>query len=249
MSITSFCQRGVALALTLGWLSSAQAIVIGGEVTGGQALNQGGIFAELTLPFAPPNGAANTVGNNTFQTPNLYAFNEGQNLTSTSAIAVNILAGGGSGSIAANTTVSSHYVFFDPKNRTTQLGYVDFDSAIIGVITSTSLLALSDPLVVNNNVTYLNPSARGLESNTDTVFINASNSARLQVDWRASTPGDFVRVLTAFSSGGTDPCSTNPPGVGGCPSASVPEPQSLGLLVLGAMALGLRRRWTAYGRS
>jgi len=227
--------------------TSAQAVIIGGAVTdiagavGNDAFNQGGVFVELSLPFTPPNGPANTVGNNTFQTPNLYGFNEGQNITlGAGGLSVN-QSSTGSNLLAAGTVIASHYVFFDPGPSTRQQGYVDFDADILGVITSTSLLAASDSLL-NNNVNYLNPGMRGLESNTDSVSIGgAGEENRLYVSWQAASPGDFVRVLTGFSSGGTDPCATNPPGVGGCP-ASVPEPAAPALIGLALFAwVGARR--------
>lgn len=226
--------------------TSAHAVIIGGAVTdiagavSNDAFDQGGVFVELSLPFTPPNGPANTVGNNTFQTPNLYAFNEGQNITlGAGGLSVN-QSSTGSNLLAAGTIVASHYVFFDPGPSTRQQGYVDFDADILGVITSTSLLAASDSLL-NNNVTYLSPTARGLESNDSVSIGGTSEGNRLYVNWQASTPGDFVRVLTGFSSGGTDPCATNPPGVGGCP-ASVPEPSAPALIGLALLAWGSARR-------
>lgn len=233
------------IGLVLGTIAlNSYAVIMTGDVTGGTADTAGGVFVELTLPFDPPNGDVNKVGQDTFESPNLYAFNEGQNIDLLASLAVNILAGGGSGNIAANTTIASHYVFFDPASDQTQTGFVTFDADILGVITSTSFLSASDPLLINNNVDYLNPGLRGLES-TDSVWIDSGNAKRLNVNWRASTPGDFVRVITGFSKGGTNPCSTNPLGVGGCLAASnvpVPEPSTLLLLALGAAALGFRRK-------
>ena len=58
--------RKCLLVAAAGFVSiSAQATIIGGDVTAGV-----GEFVELTLPFVAPAGSDNTVGNNTFQTNN-----------------------------------------------------------------------------------------------------------------------------------------------------------------------------------
>jgi hypothetical protein len=172
-------------------LNTAHANIIGGAVTSGN-----GTFIELSIPFDESN-PDNSVGNNTFQNNNLYAFNEGQNIELLADLAVNDVGGGVAGALTAGTIVASHYVFIDPLNSTPQEGYVDFDSDILAVITSTGLLAASD-FLLNNGVIYLNPAARGLEPSEDTVWFSGS---RVFVDWKASTPGDYIRVLTEFSPG------------------------------------------------
>ena len=187
--------RYLILSLFFSFFSvAASATIIGGNVTGGSSFNQGGVFVDLSVPFDDSN-PANTVGNNTFQNPNLYGFNEDQNIRLTSDLAVDFLAGGGSGVINEGVTVASHYIFFDPRNSTTQQGSVTFDADILGVISSTENLLASD-ILFNNGVNYLNPNARGLEAG-DAIDIVFGDT--LTVDWRASTPGDYVRVLTGFS--------------------------------------------------
>jgi hypothetical protein len=99
--------------------------------------------------------------------------------------------------------VASHYVFFDPGPVQSQLGYVDFDADILAVITGTANLAASDYLA-NTGINYLNPAARGLEAG-DSATIDLLLPYRLNVDWDASTPGDYVRVLTRHSPGATVP--------------------------------------------
>jgi hypothetical protein len=44
----------------------------------------------------------------------------------------------------AGTTVASHYIFFDPGTVQTIFGTVNFDSNVVGIITSTGHLAASD---------------------------------------------------------------------------------------------------------
>ena len=194
---------------------ASHAIVMGGAVTVGS-----GSFIELTPPLAGSN-PVNTVGNNTFQNPNLYAFNEDQNV----AVGVGGLTPDIGAFLAEGTIVASHYVFFDPNASARQEGYVLFDAAILAIFTSTASLSASDYLA-NTGVTYLNPGLRGLESG-DSATINGSNDKRLDVDWRASTPGDYVRVLTARS-----------------PGAPVPDSGATAALFgLGIVALGCVRRW------
>jgi hypothetical protein len=183
----------------------SSATIISGAITGGTSLSQGGSFVKLTVPFSEST-PANAVGNNTFQNPNLYGFDEGQNILITTDMSVNNLAngsGGGSGPgiVQTGSTVASHYVFFDPAGTTSQVGTITFDSNIFGIISSTSNLAASD-FLINTGVTYLNPSQRGLEAG-DNVTITGLNT--ISVDWSASSPGDYIRVLTDFSPGAVVP--------------------------------------------
>jgi hypothetical protein len=52
----------------------ATATITGGDVTGGTAQAAGGTFAKLAVPLVNPFGLPNSVGNDTFQSPNLYGF-------------------------------------------------------------------------------------------------------------------------------------------------------------------------------
>lgn len=216
--MTAFTRIAATVGMALICASAAHATITSGAVTEGD-----GTFVKLAVPFAvstPPN----TVGNDTFQNNNLYGFDEGQNIVLPAALQVDDLAnglGGGSGpgTLAAGTVVASHYIFFDPKDPASQKGLVNFDSAILAVISSTNLLAASD-FLIQTGVDYLNPSARGLEVG-DTVTI--SGLSQIRVDWGASTPGDYVRVLTAFSP-------------------SVPEPSSWAMLAGGVLLMGALRK-------
>ena len=197
-------------------IQSAQAIVTGGGVTTGS-----GSFIKLSVPLVGSN-PANTVGNNNFQNTNLYAFDEDQNV----AVAAGGLNPNIGPALAAGTIVASHYVFFDPNQSATQVGFVTFDADILGVFTSTGTLAASDYLA-NTGVNYLNPGLRGLEAG-DTVSINAGDAKRLDVRWTASTPGDYVRVLTKRS-----------PGADRVPDSGM----TLMLLGIGLSALAVIRRY------
>ncbi len=187
--------RLIAVLGLVGLFSSqASATIVSGVVTSGS-----GSFVKLTTPFTEST-PDNTVGSNTFQNTNLYGFDEGQNIAITADINVDILADGmggssGAGAVLSGNTVASHYIFFDPAGSASQVGRVQFDSDIFAIITSTGNLAASD-FLINNMVTYLNPTLRGLETG-DNVFI--SGIREITVNWTASSPGDYVRVLTAFS--------------------------------------------------
>lgn len=195
--------------------SEASATIIAGTVTGGTALAAGGTFVKLVPPLSNPFGPPNSVGNDTFQSPNLFGFDEDQNILLGAPLAVDV----GPSPLLAGTLVASHYVFFDPGPSQSMIGTVDFDSDVLAIITSTGLLAASD-FLANTGVNYLNPGARGLEPG-DSVTI--SGPRQILFDTTASTPGDYVRVLTAFSPG------------------AISEPGSLALFGIGLAALAARR--------
>ena len=206
--------RRVSIFAVLAMFSiPAGATIIGGAVTGGTALSAGGTFVKLTVPLANPFGPPNSVGNDNFQSPDLYGFDEDQNILLTAPLIVNV----GSSPIPAGTTVASHYIFFDPGPTQQVIGTVNFDSDVLGIITTTNDLAASD-FLANTGVNYLNPGARGLEAG-DSVAI--SGAQQIRFDTFASSPGDYVRVLTAFSPS----------------AAAVPEPGSMTLLSGGLLTV------------
>jgi hypothetical protein len=196
-----------------------RATILTGTVTGGTASVAGGTFHKLVPPLANPLGPPNSVGNDTFQSPNLFGFDEDQNIVLPAPLVVDV----GSSPLPAGTTVASHYIFFDPGPAQTVVGTVDFDANVLAILTSTTNLANSD-FLANTGVNYLNPGLRGLEAG-DSVTI--SGPRQILFDTSASSPGDYVRVLTAFS-----------------PAANVPEPSTfifVGLGLAGLEALGWRR--------
>jgi hypothetical protein len=196
----------------------ATADIISGSVTGRTAQTAGGTFVKLTVPLSNLFGPPDTVGNDNFQSPDLFGFDEDQDILLTAPLTVDV----GASPIPAGTIVASHYIFFDPGPTEQVIGTVDFDSDILGIVTSTADLAASD-FLANTGVNYLNPTNRGLEAG-DSVTI--SGSQQILFDTVASSPGDYVRVLTAFS-----------------PAGAVPEPSSVTLLlsVLVLTALLLRK--------
>jgi hypothetical protein len=194
--------------------SSIEATIISGTVTGGTALTAGGVFDKLTVPLANPFGPLDSVGSDNFQSPDLFGFDEDQNILLSSPLVIDV----GASPIAAGTVVASHYIFFDPGPTENVIGTVDFDSPVLGIITSTGDLAASD-FLANTGVNYLNPANRGLEAG-DSVTISGPD--QILFNTTASSPGDYVRVLTAAS-----------------PAAASPEPGTLQLAALFLAALGV----------
>ena len=189
------------------------ATIISGTVTGGSAKAAGGTFVKLTVPLANPFGPPNSVGNDNFQSPNLFGFDEDQNIVLAAPLTVDV----GSSPIPVGTTVASHYIFFDPGPAEQVVGTVNFDAPVLAILTSTGTLAASD-FLAKTGVNYLNPTLRGLEAG-DSVTISGPN--QILFDTFASSPGDYVRVLTAFSPG----------------AATAPEPGGLALLASGLAGL------------
>ncbi len=177
----------VAVA-SLNLTAPAQAVILGGSVTSGP---DGAVFQELH-PFA-----VFSVGSDNFDSPNLYGFNEDQNILLTTTLAVNV-----GRNVAEGQTVASHYIFFDPRRSARIQGTVTFDAEIIGIATNRANLNASD-ILQNNAVTYLSPNARGLEVQDSVSF----DGSTLTLDFRASSPGDYIRVFTQES-----------------PTASIPAP-------------------------
>lgn len=175
-----------ALGLAAAPAPMAGAFTLGGAVV---ADTGGGAFVKLD----PSERFA--VGDDTFQDPNLYAFDEDQNIVLDRDLRVDIGAAGRV--IPAGSVIASHYVFFDPGFGQWQAGFVEFDAPILGVAIHQSTLAATD-FLANTSVTYLNPVLRGLEPD-DAVWIDPEDPTRLNVRWVASSPGDYVRVFTAAS--------------------------------------------------
>lgn len=191
----------------------ASGTIIGGSVVAG---GPGATFTKLTMPFsvaAPPN----TVGRDTFQANHLYGFDEAQNIHLSAALTVDTAPIGASTTIAAGKGVDSHYIFFDPVDVLGIDGYVDFDGDIVAIISSTGLLLASD-FLGKKGVTYLSPGFRGLEPDD---FVTISGTRQIRFNTWASSPGDYVRVLT---------------------ESSAPEPGTIGLLGAGLGFLAWQAR-------
>ena len=187
---------------------TVSATIVSGEIIAGSTKTGGATFIKLSVPFTVSK-PANTVGSNTFNKPHLYGFDEDQNIVIARPLAVDIIADAAAktiinGTLPPGTEVASHYIFFDPRRKSTQVGKVTFDSKVLGVITSMPYLQQSDRLA-NSGVIYQNPGFRGLEKQDKVVI---SDPYSITVNWRASSPGDYIRVITESSPGavflGTD---------------------------------------------
>ncbi len=84
---------------------------------------------------------------------------------------------------------------------------------------------VSDAFLGLPGLDYADFTARGLESGDVADF----NGPNVDIAWTASSPGDWTRLITAYSPGGDN-------------GSSVPEPGTLALLGLGLAGLGLQRR-------
>ena len=215
-------QRWIAVAAYL-FIGIAASFPAGATVVGGGVTSGAGSFVKLWVPYSE-SSPDNTVGSDNFESLDLFAFDESQNIAITDTVLVNVGT-----SPTAGQTVASHYVFFDPGPLRSQIGFVDFDADIYGIITNSSLLAASDHLA-NTGVDYLSSTLRGLEGG-DVVKIDDDDPRRLIVSWLAGSPGDYVRVLTMESPFAESPGANQ-----------IPEPAGLPLLSLGLLGLVMVRR-------
>ena len=174
----------------------------------------------------------------------LIGWDEKQNVTLTSKLYVNRVADPSASFVGTDasgyyikpgTIVASHYFQWDPgkqldpstnlvsiSKRTVQ-ATIDFDSEIFAFITSDDNLAASDSILGLASLDYNTFNLRGLESSDTTTF----NGDKVEIKWKANSPGDWTRLITAYSPSGVTP---------------VPEPASLALLGLGLLGMGLARR-------
>jgi hypothetical protein len=164
---------------------------LGATVIDGQILRQNGSGEFVKLSTDTPFD----VGNDTFDTDHLYAFDEDQNITLVEPIRVDI--GAPRGAIAAGTVVASHYVFFDSLSGI-HIGTVVFDAPILGIAAYQDTMGATD-FLANTRINYISTELRGLEEG-DQVWIDKDDPNRLWVYWAGSSPGDYIRVFTAQSA-------------------------------------------------
>ncbi|MGF1702000.1 hypothetical protein L4D09_17055 [Photobacterium makurazakiensis] len=179
----------------------------------GTAANGPAVTCEIT--DTPASIITPNPNNNT-----LIAWDEVQNHTLTSDLTVDRVfdptasfiedIGGGEYVIKAGTIVSSHYVQWDPDGLGTIDASIVLDSQVFAFITSDQNLFASDAQLARPGIDYNNFTSRGLENADTTVFDNNSTD----ISWRATSPGDWTRLITAYS-----------------PAAQVPEPAPLSIIL------------------
>ena len=137
----------------------------------------------------------------------LIGWDERQNVTLTSDLRVDRVfdstasfvedAGGGDWVIKAGTIVSSHYFQWDPGNGS--VGNVNatlkLDSQVFAFMTEDGHLQNSDSVLGLPGVDYNDFLNRGLESSDTTNFVGPD----VEISWNATSPGDWTRLITAFS--------------------------------------------------
>ena len=201
-------------AITAGLPFSAQATITGfSSCTGANS-------CEITT--TPPNPIAPNPNNGI-----LLAWDEVQNLTLTEKLYVDRVfdlnasfVGSDAGGLFLDvgTIISSHYFQWDPGNGSANRvdATVNTDSQVFAFITKTKKLSNSDALLGLPGLDYADFGLRGLESGDTTVF----NGGAVDLSWRASSPGDWTRMITAFS-----------------PAAVVPVPAAFWLFGSGLLGL------------
>ena len=108
-----------------------------------------------------------------------------------------ITADGDGFSIRPGTIVSSHYLQWDPGNGSAPSveTVISADAQIFALITADEKLFASDGIVGLPGVDYNDFAFRGLEPHDTAVF----RGTDIEIRWRASSPGDWVRLITAYS--------------------------------------------------
>lgn len=147
----------------------------------------------------------------------LVGWNERQNVTLSADLRVDRVfdpnasfvssAGGGDFFIKAGTVVSSHYLQWDPfgDNASGSVqATIELDSQAFAFITADQNLFDSDGAVALPGIDYNDFNLRGLESGDTTDF----NGPDVDIDWFASSPGDWTRLITAFSPGAAPELTT-----------------------------------------
>jgi hypothetical protein len=181
-----------------------------------------------------------TLGPNPFGQDRVVAFYEQQNITLGKNVDLGRKVGkklakakGGrdaksARTVAEGTLVSSHYVAYDPDGVRRATVTIEFDSEILGVVVGDKRLLATDFLGADG-VDYKSFRYRTREWRDKYKISKDGKSITLK--FRANTPGDHYRIITAGT--GTPPPPPPPP-----PAA--PEPGAALLFGLGAVLIARR---------
>lgn len=201
----------VALLLLLSPLAASAAII---DVFG--AASSRGALAEIIDAPANLSDAGHT---NLGQ----QGFNERQGVTLERSLVTD------AGRIDVGTTVDSHMILLNTANNALAVHrnvLWTFSGRILGVISAFNgrTLDASEYLGIPTSIYPGAFYARGMEGSDSYT----ANGNQLRVDMRVTTPGDWIRVITATA--------------GATVVADVPEPGVYALLILGIAALVWRRK-------
>lgn len=100
--------------------------------------------------------------------------------------------------IRAGTVVSSYYVQWDPSSRRGRVSAtLYFDDTVAAAITQDQELFASDAMVGLPGLDYADFTLRGLEPRDQITF----HGTRVDIQFEASSPGDWVRLITFQTEG------------------------------------------------
>ena len=100
--------------------------------------------------------------------------------------------------IQAGTVVSSYYLQWDPLHpRGRVSATLHFDDTVAAAITADHELFATDPVVGLPTLDYADFTLRGLEPEDEITF----HGTRVDIVLRASSPGDWVRLITLQTPG------------------------------------------------
>lgn len=208
----------VSLLLCAAAFCAAQASAA--VVTGTATNPDGGGFV-----LGVPPGA--TVGGNTINLADVFAFDERVGVTLTAPLSV-LGPDGMTIALPIGTVVDSHYIEWDPARGQRGQASVTFSGPILGYIVSRRALVATDARFGRAGVTYVDGNARGVEVPGDVVTVAGDV---LSFDAFGRLP-EGIRVFT-LSDIGT--------------GSEVPLPGAAAFMLTGLVGAGAARRRSTHG--
>jgi hypothetical protein len=189
----------------------AVAVTVGATAAVAAITSTSGAVVKIAPPASVVDGALES-------DTQIRAFDEQQCVTLTAPLQLTFSAVGGSGLIPAGTSVSSHFLHFDPTGgpSVTLSGSITTDATIIGAITTAAGLDASDSLGAPGTTYDTGESERGLDAG-DTITVSGNLlTATTTVTDRFHF--DEIRVITH--------CAPPPPVAGFCRESVNPHGQN-----------------------